>query len=177
MSSLFYKRSMPFYQFGDMFYLKRIPTDIWIPFIMNRFSQAGKIISAVYAAKICEKVENYSSYVQQLAWNILAMTGEEVTEESFNRGVDATLEQVTPLFVEQSLRLTTYQLNLLRAICDGVHDNFGSSEIRERYNLGSRSNIDKLKNALEERELIEINEDGCFITDPLFIIWFKREMI
>ncbi len=177
MSSLFYKRSMPFYQFGDMFFLKRIPTDIWIPFIMNRFSQVGKIISAVYAAKICEKVENYSSYVQQLAWNILTMTGEEVTEESFNRGVDATLEQVTPLFVEQSLRLTTYQLNLLRAICDGVHDNFGSSEIRERYNLGSRSNIDKLKNALEERELIEINEDGCFITDPLFIIWFKREMI
>lgn len=177
MTNLFYKRSMPFYQFGDMFFLKRIPTDKWVPFIISRFTEAGKRISADYAKKICEKVENYSSYVQQLAWNVLAVTPEEVTEESFLQGVESTLEQVTPLFVEQSARLTTYQLNLLRAICEGVHRDYGNTENRMRFNLGSRSNIDKLKSALVEREIIEVNEDGVFIADPLFSIWFKREMM
>ena len=45
MSELFYSRKMPFYQFGDMFFLKKIPTEKWVPFIVSRFQKAGKHIS------------------------------------------------------------------------------------------------------------------------------------
>ena len=177
MNNLFYSRKMPFYQFGDMFFLKKIPTEKWVPFITSRFKDAGKQISEKLAERICQTVDNYSSYVQQLAWNVLVVSDSIVTEQTFQEGLEATFAQVTPFFVELTANLTTYQLNLLRAICSGFHEDFGKKDVTSHYDLGSRSNLVKLKKALIEREIIEQTEDGLFISDPLFERWFKREMV
>ena len=80
MTKLFQNRKMPFYQFGEMMYLDKISTEDWVPFIQSRFEFQGKKISEEFARRICETVENLSSYVQQLAWNILAETDKETTE-------------------------------------------------------------------------------------------------
>ena len=176
MNNLFYSRKMPFYQFGDMFFLKNIPTEKWVPFITSRFKDAGKQISEKLAERICQTVDNYSSYVQQLAWNVLVVSDSIVTEQTFQEGLEATFAQVTPFFVELTANLTTYQMNLLRAICSGFHEDFGKKEVTSQYDLGSRSNLVKLKKALIEREIIEQTEDGLFISDPLFERWFKQEM-
>lgn len=177
MNNLFYSRKMPFYQFGDMFFLKKIPTEKWVPFITSRFKDAGKQISEKLAERICQTVDNYSSYVQQLAWNVLVVSDSIVTEQTFQEGLEATFAQVTPFFVELTANLTTYQMNLLRAICSGFHEDFGKKEVTSQYDLGSRSNLVKLKKALIEREIIEQTEDGLFISDPLFERWFKQEMV
>ena len=176
MNNLFYSRKMPFYQFGDMFFLKKIPTEKWVPFITSRFKDAGKQISEKLAERICQTVDNYSSYVQQLAWNVFVVSDSIVTEQSFQEGMEATFAQVTPFFVELTANLTTYQMNLLRAICSGFHEDFGKKNVTSHYDLGSRSNLVKLKKALIEREIIEQTEDGLFISDPLFERWFKQEM-
>lgn len=177
MSNLFYSRKMPFYQFGDMFFLKKIPMDKWVPFIISRFETVGKTISESLAEKICTTVDNYSAYVQQLAWNVLAVTDKVVDDQSFNDGLDATLAQVSPLYVEQMANLSSYQLNFIRAICAGYHGDFGKQEVTRQYNLGTRSNLAKLQKALIEREIIEITESGIYLADPLFAMWFKREMM
>ena len=177
MANLFYSRKMPFYQFGDMFFLKKIPTDKWVPFIVSRFQKAGKQISDELAEKICVTTENYSAYVQQLAWNVLAMTETVVTEQTFAEGMESTLAQVSPLFVEQSASLSAYQLNFIRAICKGYHEDFGKQEVTRQFNLGSRSNLPRLKAALIEREIIEHTETGYYLADPLFKLWFLREMM
>lgn len=176
MNNLFYSRKMPFYQFGDMFFLKKIPTEKWVPFITSRFKDAGKQISEKLAERICQTVDNYSSYVQQLAWNVFVVSDSIVTEQSFQEGMEATFAQVTPFFVELTANLTTYQMNLLRAICSGFHEDFGKKDVTSHYDLGSRSNLVKLKKALIEREIVEQTEDGLFISDPLFERWFKQEM-
>jgi len=178
MSSMFYSRTMPFYQFGDMFFLKKIRTEDWVPFIVARFESAGKRITEHIATKICVTADNYSAYVQQLAWNVLVYSGDEVDETSFADGVETTLSQVAPLFVEQTSGLTTYQLNFIRAICHGYHCDFGKKEVMSKFNIGTRSNIAKLQSALIEREIIDVDkENGYFIADPLFKIWFMREMM
>lgn len=177
MASMFYSRSLPFYQFGDMFFLKEIETDKWVPFIVGRFASAGKVISEDYARRICETVDNYSAYVQQLAWNVMAQSGDEVTDASFRDGLEATLAQVSPLFVEQTNKLTTLQLNFIRAICRGYHTDFGKKEVTQHFNLGSRSNLPKLQASLTEREIVDTDERGYHLADPLFEFWFKREMM
>ena len=177
MSQLFYSRKMPFYQFGDMFFLRKIPSEKWIPFIVSRFDVAGKTISTELAGKICSTVENYPSYVQQLAWNVLTATTKEADEQAFQDGMNATLAQVVPLFVEQTSNLSSYQLNFIRAICTGYHNDFGKREVTSRFNLGTRSNLPKLKKTLIEREFIEKTESGLFLSDPLFAVWFKNNMI
>ena len=177
MKNLFQSRKMPFYQFGDMFFIKRIPTEKWVPFIVSRFADSGKTITPELAQKICESVDNYSSYVQQLAWNVFAVSGSAVTEQDVKDGFEVTMAQSVSLFVEQTANLTSYQLNLIRAICQGFHQDFGSKEVASRFELGSKSNLTKLKKALVEREIIEITETGCYIADPLFLHWFKSEMM
>lgn len=173
MTKLFQNRKMPFYQFGEMMYLGKIPTEEWVNFICSRFESQGKHISKDLAQKICNTVENHSSYVQQLAWNVLAETDHETTEQDFERGVEALLAQCSGLFEQHIQGLTSYQLNFIRAICNGVHSDFGSKAILEEYNLGTKSNIVRIKNALLDRELIEIEKNGIYLEDPVFKLWMK----
>lgn len=173
MTKLFQNRKMPFYQFGEMMYLGKIPTEEWVNFICSRFESQGKHISKDLAQKICNTVENHSSYVQQLAWNVLAETDHETTEQDFERGVEALLAQCSGLFEQHIQGLTSYQQNFIRAICNGVHSDFGSKAILEEYNLGTKSNIVRIKNALLDRELIEIEQNGIYLEDPVFKLWMK----
>ena len=112
MTNLFQNKRMPFYQFGEMMYLDCIPTPDWVQYITSRFEKYGKHLSTEMAERICKTVDNYSSYVQQLSWNLLAETNGTATEDDFNNAVDALIAQCSGLFVQQTLGLTTYQLNL-----------------------------------------------------------------
>ena len=176
MTRLFQNRKMPFYQFGEMMFLEKIPTSDWVPFICSRFKSQGKQISEDFAQRICETVEGNSSYVQQLAWNVFAETDEIVTEHVFQMGLDALLAQCSSLFEEQIKGLTGYQMNFIRALCDGVTSEFASKAILESYNLGSKSNISRIKTVLQDKEIIDFDKDKVYLEDPIFKIWCKRNL-
>lgn len=174
MTNIFQNKRMPFYQFGEPNYLQPIPTADWIPFIQNKFAQKGLSISEDCITKICDFVRNQSSYVQQLAWNVMLNTDTEVTEETLQQGVRDLLDQCTPLFIEQLNALTTYQMNFLRAINDGQHDQWTSQEVMSKYNLGTKSNITKMQKLLLEKDFIERREDGLYLSDPMLQLWLKQ---
>lgn len=68
MSSIFLHRSMPFFQFGDTISLNKIATEDWVEYIVSHFADGKRTISHALAEEICKFTENYSAYVQQLAW-------------------------------------------------------------------------------------------------------------
>lgn len=177
MENIFLSRRMPFYMFGEMMHLRCIPTEYWVPFICERFDKYGKHISKEYAEKICKTVNNYSSYVQQLAWNVMAETDKEVNDDVLQAGINSLLQQCNSLFIQQTEGLTTYQLNLIRLLCSGIHSGFTSQSIADTYPLGSKSNIDRIKKALEDKEIITIEKDGIYLADCIFELWFKKEMM
>ena len=177
MTNLFQNKRMPFYQFGEMMYLDCIPTADWVQYITSRFKKYGKQLSEEMAERICKTVDNYSSYVQQLSWNLLAETNGTATEDDFKNAVDALIAQCSGLFVQQTLGLTTYQLNFIRALCAGIHTDFGSKEVNAQFPLGTKSNIARIKSALTEKELIEERIDGIYLSDIVFEMWFKREFM
>lgn len=177
MENIFQSKRMPFYMFGEMIYLNCIPTEYWVPFIRLRFEKYGKYISEEHAARICATVSNYSSYVQQLAWNVMAETEREVTDESMQNGINALLEQCNSLFVQQTDGLTTYQLNFLRTLCLDIHRGFTAQAVSKIYPLGTKSNVERIKKALLEKELITQTKDGVFFADSVFERWFKHNMI
>lgn len=45
------------------------------------------------------------------------------------------------------------------------------------YPLGSKSNIDRIRNALLEKELIAVRPEGVFFADPVMELWFGRNMM
>lgn len=175
MTKIFQNKRMPFYQFGEITYLDRIPREDWISYIKSRFSMKGKIISDDFAGRICDAVNGYSSYVQQLAWDVMQETEAEVTEESFANGLDALLDQNAGLFTNQTETLTSYQMNLLRAICAGIHGEYTSKAVTDVYNLGTKSNIVRIKTSLAEKEIIDVAKGNAYMADPVFEMWFKRE--
>lgn len=171
---LFHDKQKPFYQFGDTIYLDPIPTEDWVPFICQKFAEKKVKITEVQATRICNLVDNYSSYVQQLAWNVLIFSDEEVTESSINEGLKETVKQNIPFYMEQIKDLSTFQLNYLRAICSNVNSGFTSKDIIEKYSLGSKSNVSRLHTSLIDKELIETRNGKDYILDPVFAIWFKN---
>ncbi len=176
MNELFGKKSFPFYKFGDVIYLPKIGTSDWVDYIRSRFEVTGKHISAELAEKICQEMDNHSSYVQQLAWLVWTHTDKEATEQNFKESYQDIIDQNTPLFEKQTERLTTYQMNFLRAIIDGVHSEFTTQEILQKYQLGSSANVSIVKRALIKKEIIEIEKRQIVIPDPVMKVWLKREL-
>lgn len=175
MMKIFQSKRMPFYKFGDTIFLDKIPDADWVAFIQSRFANKEKSISEDFAKRICRTVDGHSSYVQELAWNVFVETEREVTEDSFQRGLDELLHQNSALFQSRIETLTSFQMNFLRALCDGIHSDFGSKRIIDAYRLGTKSNITRLKSSLEDKELIETSKGATTIADSVFLLWFKRE--
>lgn len=179
MSSIFLHRSMPFFQFGDTISLNKIATEDWVEYIVSHFADGKRTISRELAEEICKFTENYSAYVQQLAWLVFTLKeeGETVTENDVKQAENDLLATNDILFMQMIEPLSEFQLNFLRAIALGIKKDFGLSEVREEYNLGSYSNITRLKTALLERDLIEKQNTGLVITDPIFAKWLKQKIM
>ncbi len=176
MNELFEKKSLPFYKFGDAIYLSKIATSDWVDYICGRFESTGKQISRKLAERICQTVDNHSSYVQQLAWLVWIHTEGTATEQDFEAAYQDIIDQNTPLFEKQTESLTTYQMNFLRAVIEGVHSEFTTQGVLQKYQLSSSANVSIVKRALVKKELIEIEKRQIVISDPVMKVWLKKEL-
>ncbi len=174
MNELFEKKSLPFYKFGDAIYLQKIGTEYWVDYICSRFEATGKSISRQLAEKICVSVDNHSSYVQQLAWILWVYTPDVATEQNFEDAFSDLLSQNTPLFERQTENLTSYQMNFLAAINDGINKEFTSQNVIAKYRLGSSANVSAIKRALIKQEIIETENKLTVISDPILAAWLRR---
>lgn len=175
MNELFEKKSLPFYKFGDTMYLPKISSTDWISYICERFESTGKRISEELAGRICGAVDNHSSYVQQLAWLVWIQTKDTATDQDFTLAHQDLIDQNTPLFEKQTENLSAYQMNFLRALVDGVHGEFTTAEVLQKYNLGSSANVSIVKRALIKKELIETEGRQIHLADPVMKLWLKQE--
>ena len=179
MSQIFLHRSMPFYQFGDLMWLQKIPTTDWTDYVISHFKSAGRDISKQMVTEICKLVDNYPSYVQHLASIVLNRTplGATALEEVLPSAVRELISTNEALYMQQIEPLTGYQMNLLRAIVSGIHSGFNEKKVRSQFDLGSPSNLPRLRTALVGRDLIYSEMKQLFITDPVFGLWFRQRFL
>ena len=179
MNKIFLNHSMPFYQFGDLLWLQKIPTSDWTNYIISHFECAKRHISEQMVAKICESVENHPSYVQHLASIVLNQTpqGGIATEELLPSAIKELTSTNEALYMQQIEPLSGYQMNLLRAIISGIHSGYNVRKVRSQFDLGSPSNIVRLRDALIERDIIYSELRQLHITDPIFALWFRQRFL
>ena len=175
MENIFNDKGMPFYKFGDMMFLKKIPTEEWVPFICAKFQETGKIISPELASKICEATENLSSYVQHLAWIVWYKTDKVVTNKDVTAAIDDLLEQNKVFFQREVEQLSELQLNFLRALANGVTTGFSRKDVIKKYRLESSANVQSVKKALLKKDLINVDGQEISFNDSLFKQWLKRQ--
>ena len=175
LENIFNDKSMPFYKFGDLMFLKKIPTDEWIPFICDKFSETGKSITPEQAGRICEATDNLSSYVQQLSWVAWYKSGDTVIDADVEEAINDLLEQNKVFFQREVEQLPELQLNFLRAVADGVTRGQTRKEVIRKYRLETSANVQAIKKSLVKRDLIEVNDDEVTFNDSLFKLWLKRQ--
>ena len=179
MSKIFLNRSMPFYQFGDLLWLQKIPTNDWMDYIISHFETAGKHISEQMVERICETVDNYPSYVQHLALILLnhLPQGGSVTEDMMPSAISELISTNEALYMQQVEPLSGYQMNLLKAIVSGIHSGYNEKRVRSMFDLGSPSNMVRLRDALIDRDLVYSEMQQLHLTDPVFGLWFKKRFV
>ena len=179
MSKIFFNRSMPFYQFGDLLWLEKLPVSDWMDYIISHFEATGRHISEQMVERICEAVDNYPSYVQHLSSILLnhLPQGGTVTEDMMPSAVSELISTNEALYMQQIEPLSGYQMNLLKAIVSGIHSGYNEKRVRSQFDLGSPSNMVRLRTALIERDLIYSEMRQLYITDPVFALWFRKRFI
>lgn len=174
LTDFFTKPSMPFYKFGDILFLEKIPEAYWVPFITGGFRSTGKSITVKQAATIASYMQQHPYFVQQLAQAVWLRTAKKCDDELIPTTVNELLDQYTILYQKEVEQLTNPQLNFLKALCEGVSKLSSSKTIRD-YSLGTSANIPRIKSALENKEIIDIAGKKIAFNDPLFELWLKRK--
>ena len=163
---------MPFYKFGEILFLSKIDNKHWSSFIVKRFKKTGKSIALKNASKIAALVDNHPYFVQQLANAIWISTPEKCGEDEIEKGLKNLLNQYDLIFSRELDGLSNLQLNLLKAIANN-EERLSSKETIKKYNLSSSASVNRSKEALIQKEIIDTFHQKITFLDPLFKIWFK----
>lgn len=173
MIDIFQNNKMPFYKFGDVIFLEKIGTDHWVKFICKQFKSTQKSISESLATAIVTAAKNHSYYVQQLAHLTWVRSFKEATHQVLDEAITDLLNQNSILFSREIENLSNPQISFLRALANG-ETKFHSNKIIAKYNLGSSSNVSRIKEALEKKEIIDPLAPTLEFLDPVFELWMKH---
>jgi hypothetical protein len=172
MTELFENKSMPFYKFGDIIFLKKIENSHWVNYICKKFKQTDKSISKELASTLASTVSNHPYFVQQFSNAVWRNTIEICTEEIIKESIDELVEQYDLLFQKEVDGLTNTQLEFLRALLDNVKQ-MSTKKTLAAYKMGTSANVIRVKNALVNKEVLDLFGGEINFLDPLFKIWLK----
>jgi AAA+ ATPase superfamily predicted ATPase len=174
MIDVFTNTSMPFYKFGDVFFLEKIKREHWIPFIVSRFRDTKKNISDENAALIADLAECHPYYVQQLAQQSWLRTPKACSADTVHMAHRGIVDQLSLLFQSKTDELSNTQVNFLKALISG-EEQLSAKNTLEKYNLGTSANVIKIKRALENKEIIDLFTGEILILDPMYHYWLKTD--
>ena len=80
----------------------------------------------------------------------------------------------SPMFLSDTESLAPSQLEMLRAIKDGVQQ-LSSVEAKNTYALGNPNTISKNKKVLRDKDIIEERKGKLWFVDPVYRLWFSQE--
>jgi hypothetical protein len=170
---VFTSPSMPFYKFGNLMFLEKIPTAYWTDFIQKQFKTTGKKIGKEQASRIATLVCDHPYYVQQLAQLCWLRSEKETTDQIIDEALESLVLQLSLLFQNLTEGLSAVQLNFLKAVIDGVKM-FTSRNTIEKYRLRSSANVNRIKKTLIQKEIIDDQGGKIEILDPVFTLWLKE---
>jgi AAA+ ATPase superfamily predicted ATPase len=173
MTEIFEHKAMPFYKFGDVFFLEKISTQHWVTYVLKKFKETNKTISKEHAALFIDLVENHSYFTQQLANIVWMNTLKETTKLIIEQSIKQLISQYDMLFQRELDSLTNHQVNFLKALVN-KEPHLSNHKTIKKYKLRTSGNVNRVKLALISKEVIDIYHHKMEFLDPLFKLWFQR---
>ena len=80
----------------------------------------------------------------------------------------------SPMFLSDTESLAPSQIEMLRAIKDGVQQ-LSSMETKSSYALGNPNTISKNKKVLKDKDIIEERKGKLVFVDPVYRFWYSQD--
>ncbi len=142
--------------------------------VAKGFLMGGKVVDKDLLYGMCNLFRNDLYYINFLSYITDSLTKGYVNESVMLDALDILVSIHTPQFISTMYSLTTFQVNLLRAVLDGV-TKLSSASVIQKYSLNSSANVKRVREALEKKEVLAFNDkDDPWIIDPLFEYWVKK---
>ena len=173
MMDIFTDSSKPFYRFGDLMFLNKIPRVEMLRFIVERFRQTGKRIEEDAAQLIIDYVNDHPYYSQQLA-QLSWFRTETVCDASIVRKAHTSLvEQLSLLFTNLTEELTVQQLNYMKALLM-EEQAISSTDTLKKYGISSATSASRSRVVLIKKDIIDNLDGRLQFLDPVYQYWLTH---
>ena len=162
--------------YGQVERLKVEPIDTKeiIDHVVKGFLTTGKVVDRDLVLGVCRLFRGNIWYINHFSSICDSLTRGYIMEQTLTDALSTLLAIHEPRFVATMNDLTTFQVQLLRAILEG-QTRFSSSEVIRHYGLNSSANVRRLKDALCKKEIVTFAPDDTpIILDPLFEYWVRK---
>lgn len=163
-----------FYRLVERLQLRTLEEKEIIDYVHKGFMNSGKEVDRTLLHGVCRLFRNNMCYINHLMAVCDSLSRGYIVEATMTEALRIVLSVHEPRFLETMNGLTTFQINLLKAILDG-HTKFSASDIIRSYGLSSSANVKRLKDALIKKEIVTFNDkDEPQVIDPLFEYWVRK---
>lgn len=159
--------------FGRRYEIRRNLTDHRSASIRKLFHDHGEKIGHTTSVQMSYLMNNHPFYLKLLSWHVLIRTHHTCTTSIVERALNDLIHHFDHHYYKKIETLTPKQIHFLNALVDGVQK-FFTKDAREKYQLGSTSNVSRIKLSLERREIIDAGKFETVISDPIFKEWLRR---
>jgi len=174
MESIFRKRHF-FYRRFERVRLSTVEDREIVEHTIKGFLASGKVIDRDLVAGACRLFKGNLFYINHFFSICDSLSKGYIMEPVLLEALDALISVNKGRFVAAMNDLTTFQVNLLKAISDG-YTKFSTAEVISKYSLNSSANVKRLKDALMKKEIVafEGQDEKPVILDPLFEYWLRN---
>jgi len=154
--------------------LQTIASNLIIDHSAKEFLTWGKVVEKELMLGMCRLFRCNMWYINTFCATCDYLSRGYIMEPVLEEGLKCILASHEYRFNETMSNLTSFQVNLLKAIIEGK-TKFSASETIREYGLNSSANVRRLKEALSKKEIVYFDEnDFPNIIDPLFEYWLQN---
>ena len=174
MQDIFVKRHF-FYRRVERLKLSKVEEREIVEHIIKGFLASGKVIDRDLISGACRLFRCNLYYINHFTAICDSLSKGYIMEPVLLEALETIISIHRGRFISTMNDLTTFQVNLLRAIIDG-YTKFSTAEVIRKYSLNSSANVRRLKDALMKKEILTFvgDDEKPLIFDPLFEYWLKN---
>jgi hypothetical protein len=158
---------------GQLFELRHNPLKHRSVIIRKFFHDHNKSIGFSASNQMSYMVDNHPGYLKLLAWHALIRTRDTCTTSTVEKALSDLIHHFDLHFYNAVKSLTSKQINFLKALVQG-NQKLYSKSLRDEYHLGTTSNIVRIKQSLERKEILVTRSKESVFVDPIFREWLRR---
>lgn len=175
--NMFFSASKPFYHSSSVLSLKPIPLDKYTEFVLRKFTEAGKQITAEEVESVYQLFEGHTWYIQSVFYLAFYMTETTCNRAIIQNAIQKKVDDGGEVYEALLYGIPEKQQALLKALAfEGKAEKIQSGGFIRKYGLTSASSTQSAAKRLLDTNLISTeNSTQYIINDRFFGMWIRKK--